>query len=435
MHAQTINDMQSPANLSRRTFLRNSCVALSLPVLQSLLPRSVAAAANAAGGADGIRRMVAICSPLGFHTPLLFPQKSGFDYEVTPYLEPLQVHRDRFTVISGLMHPDVDGGHAAEQSFLTAAAHPGAPSFRNTISVDQYAAERIGHLTRFQSLTLSANYNSLSFTRAGVQIPAESKPSKLFEKLFLEGSAAEKAAQVRRIQDGRSVLDLVLDEVKQVERRIGREDHEMLDQYLSSVRDLEKRMVAAEEWTQKPKPKVEEKKPTDIEDRADFVGRMRLMYDLIFLALRTDSTRLVTFLGAGGNEVVSLAGIDDGWHNLSHHGRDPQKIEKLAIIEREEMKLFAEFLGKLKGVQEGGNTLLDQTAILLGSNLGNASSHNNTNLPIVFAGGRFKHGQHLSFKEGAVPPLANLFVSCLQHLGLETDRFASGQGTLSGLDG
>lgn len=426
--------MKTDANLSRRTFLRSSCVALGLPVLQSLMPRALAATEAASGGEEGIRRMVAICSPLGFHTPLLFPEKSGFDYEVTPYLEPLQAHRDRFTVISGLMHPDVDGGHSAEQSFLTAAAHPSAPSFRNTISVDQYAAERIGHLTRFPSLTLSANYNNgLSFTRAGVCIPAEARPSKLFEKLFLEGSAAEKAAQVRRIQDGQSVLDLVLDEVKQVERRVGREDHEMLDQYLSSVRDLEQRMTAAEEWAQKPKPKVEEKKPSDIEDRADFVGRMRLMYDLIFLALRTDSTRLVTFLGAGGNEVVSLAGIDDGWHNLSHHGRDPGKIEKLAIIEREEMRLFAEFLGKLKGVQEGGHSLLDQTAILLGSNLGNASSHSNANLPILFAGGHFKHGQHLGFKEGSAPPLANLFVSCLQHLGLETDRFASGQGTLAGI--
>lgn len=425
--------MKTEANLSRRTFLRSSCVALSLPVLQSLMPRALATTAASGGSVEGIRRMVAICSPLGFHTPLLFPEKSGFDYEATPYLEPLQPHRDRFTVISGLMHPDVDGGHAAEQSFLTAAARPGAPSFRNSISVDQYAAERMGHLTRFQSLTLSANDGSLSFTRAGVQIPAESRPSKLFEKLFLEGSAAEKAAQVRRIQDGRSVLDLVLEEVKQVERRVGREDHQMLDQYLSSVRDLEQRMVAAEEWAQKPKPKLDEKKPSDIEDRADFVGRMRLMYDLMFLALRTDSTRLVTFLGAGGNEVVSLAGVDDGWHNLSHHGRDPGKIEKLAIIEREEMKLFAEFIGKLKGVQEGGNSLLDQTAIVLGSSLGNASSHNNTNLPILFAGGRFKHGQHLSFKEDGAPPLANLFVSCLQHLGLETDRFASGNGTLTGV--
>jgi hypothetical protein len=419
---------------TRRVFLRNSAVALGLPFLQSLLPRTAAAAA--ANAPTGVRRLVAMCAPLGIHTPFLFPEKAGFDYAPTPYLEPLQAHRNRFTVISGLMHPEVDGGHSAEQSFLTAAPHPSAPSFRNTISLDQFAAERIGHLTRFPSLTLSANYNnSISYTRSGVSVPAEARPSKLFEKLFLEGSEAEKAAQVRRIQDGQSILDLVREDVKRVERRVGQADHEMLDQYFTSVRELEKRMVAAEEWAQKPKPKIPEKKPTDIEDRADFTGRMRLMYDLIFLALRTDSTRLVTMMGAGGAEVVSLPGIDDGWHNLSHHGRDPVKIEKLAIIEKEEMRLFGEFLAKLSSVQEGENTLLDQTAIILGSNLGNASSHNNTNLPVLFAGGRFKHGQHLAFPEKGGPPLANLFVSCLQHLGIESDRFASGSSTLTGLQG
>jgi hypothetical protein len=417
-------------SFSRRQFLRASGVTMALPILQSLMPRALAAGA----AAGGVRRMVAVCSPLGFHTPFLFPEKAGRDYEPTPYLEPLQPFRERFTVVSGLMHPDVDGGHAAEQSFLTAAAHPGAPSFRNTISVDQYAAEQIGHQTRFSSLVLSANNgNSLSFTRSGVRVPPETRPSQIFAKLFLEGSAQEKTEQVRRLQDGRSVMDLVLDEVKQVGRKAGREDHEMLDQYLTSVRDLEQRMVASEEWIDRPKPQVDAPPPKDIEDRADFVGRMRLMYDLTFLALQTDSTRLVTFLGAGGAEVVPLAGVDDGWHNLSHHGRDPEKIEKLAIIEREEMKLFAEFLGKLQGVREGGDTLLDQTAVVLGSNLGNASSHNNTNLPVVFAGGHFQHGQHLAFDEGSAPPLANLFVSCLQHLGLETDQFASGKGTLSGI--
>jgi len=426
--------MRNPANFSRRHFLRSSGIALGLPVLHSLLPRAMAASAAGGGPVDGIRRMLAISSPLGFHTPFLFPEKRGFDYEATPYLEPLQEHRGQFSVISGLMHPDVDGGHAAEQSFLTAAPHPGSPSFRNTISVDQYAAERMGHLTRFQSLTLSANHgSSLAYTRAGVRIPGETRPSKVFERLFLEGSADEKAEQVRRLQDGQSVMDLVMDDVKRVERRVGREDHEMLNQYLSSVRDLEQRLVAAEEWAHKPKPVVEVAKPTDIEDRGDLAGRMSLMYDLTFLALQTDSTRLVTFVGAGDNEVVSLKGVDDGWHNLSHHGLDPDKIAKLAIIEREEMRLFGDFLGKLKSVREGEKSLLEQTAVILGSSMGNASSHNNTNLPILFAGGNFKHGQHLGFEEGKGPPLANLFVSCLQHLGVETDRFASGVGTLRGI--
>jgi hypothetical protein len=421
------------AGMSRRRFLRASGVALTLPFLESLLPRALAAETPNASP-DGVKRFVAIGAPLGFHTPFLFPETAGAAYKPVKYLEPLQDHRDKFTVISGLMHPDVDGGHAAEASFLTGAPHPSAPSFRNTISVDQYAAETIGHLTRYPSLSLSATSgNSLSISRSGVKVPPDSSPSRLYERLFLEGTAKDKERQIKRLQDGRSVMDLVMDDVKQVQRKVGRDDHETLDQYLTSVRDFEQRMVAAEEWTNKPKPKVDTPKPKDIEDRADFVGKMRLMYDLMFLALSTDSTRLITFVGSGGNEVVPLEGVDDGWHNLSHHGKDPEKIDMLAIIEREEFVLFAEFIGKMKAFQEGRHSLLDQTAVVLGSSLGNASSHNNSNLPIVLAGGGFKHGHHLAFPEKDAPPLSNLFISCLQHMGLEAESFSSGNGKLVGI--
>lgn len=417
--------------LDRRTFLRGGGIAMGLPLLESMLPSSLRAASLQKQ--PDVRRMLAICSPLGIHTPLLFPQKAGRDYEVTPYLKPLQGLREKFTVMSGLMHPDVDGGHSAEKSFLTGAAHPGQPSFRNSISVDQYAAERMGHLTRVPSLTLSANHTGLSYTRSGVQIPSETRPSRLFAKLFLEGNEAEKNAQMRRIQDGQSIMDLVMDQTRSVSKKLGREDHETLDQYLTSVRELEERLVIQEKWAKLPKPKVDQKPPSDIEDRGDFVGRMSLMYDLIFLAFRTDSTRLVSFCGAGGNYVPTLQGVDEDWHNLSHHGKDEKKIEKLAMIELEEMKLFAQFMQKLDGVREGEHTLLDQTAIFSGSNLGNASSHNNSNLPVIAAGGRFKHGQHLAFNPDKAPPLCNLFVSYLQHLGIEADRFSSGTGTLSGI--
>lgn len=415
--------------LNRRTFLRATGVALGLPLLESMLPVKARAAET-----PDIRRMVAICAPLGIHTPFLIPEKAGKDYVPTPYLEPLQPLRNKFTVMSGLMHPDVDGGHSAEMSYLTGAPHPGQPSFRNTISVDQYAAERIGHLTRVNSLALSANGAGLSYTRSGVRIPPETRVSKLFARLFLEGSKEEKASQMRRIKDGQSIMDLVRDQTSQITKTVGREDVQTLDQYFTSVRELEQRLVKAEEWAKLPKPKVEQKPPTDIEDRADFAGRMRLMYDMMFLAIQTDSTRLITFCGAGGNEVVSLQGVDDGWHNLSHHGKDPDKIKKLAIIEKEEMRLLGEFMQKLENVREGEHTLLDQTAIMLGSNLGNASSHNNTNLPILAAGGRFQHGQHLAFNADNPPPLCNLFVSYLQHLGLEAGSFASGNSTLSGLE-
>lgn len=420
--------------MHRRTFLRSSSISLGLPFLNSMLPRSLRAASSEKE--PDIRRMLSICSPLGIHTPFLFPQKSGRDYDTTRYLEPLQEHREKFSIISGLSHPDVDGGHAAEKSFLTGAAHPGQPSFKNTISVDQYAAERIGHLTRLPFLSLSANNTGLSYTRAGVRIPPETRPSRLFATLFLEGSATEKAARMRHLEDGQSIMDLVQDQTSTLSRKLGREDHQTLDQYLTSVRELEKRLATQQRWAALPKPKIDRQPVDDVEDRADFVRNMELMYDLIFLAFRTDSTRLVTFCGAGGNYVPTLQGVDEDWHNLSHHGRDERKIEKLALIELEEMRLFARFLTKLEEVREGDHTLLDQTAILSGSNLGNASSHNNSNLPVIAAGGRFKHGQHLAFDphDRKTPPLANLFVSHLQHLGLETDSFATGNTTLEGLD-
>ena len=417
-------------NLNRRTFLRASGVALSLPLLESMTPRT----ATAAGDSTDARRMLAICAPLGIHTPLLFPKTAGRDYEVTPYMEPFQPIREKVSVISGLMHPMVDGGHDAEKSFLTGAAHPGQPSFRNTISVDQFAAERIGHLTRFPFLSLAAGHRGLSYTRSGVQIPAESKPSRVFQQFFLEGSKEEQANRMREIRDGQSILDLVAEQTRAIGRKTGRADHDTLDQYLTSVRELEQRLVLAEDWAKKPKPVVDQKPPTDIDDRAQFTARMQLMFDLMFLALQTDSTRLITLQGAGGAEVVELDGVNDGWHNLSHHGKDEAKIEQLAIIEKEEMRLLSEFLQRLANTKEGDRTLLDQTAVLMGSNLGNASSHNNTNLPIIAAGGRFRHGQHLAFDPDNSPPLANLLVSYLQHLQLEVDQFSSGSSTLRGLE-
>ncbi|QDU76745.1 hypothetical protein Pan97_38020 [Bremerella volcania] len=418
--------------LSRRTFLRASGIAMGLPLLSSM-GASRLLAKDESGEASDVRRMLAICAPLGIHTPNLFPEKAGKDYELTPYLKPMGSLRNKFSVISGIMHPNVDGGHAAEKSFLTGAAHPGQPSFQNTISVDQLAAEQLGYKTRFSSLTLAVDHNSLSYTRSGVQIPAENRPSKLFAKLFLEGTQQEKEEQMRRIEDGQSIMDLVQDQTKKVTKKVGREDNQTLDQYFTSVRELEQRLVQAESWAKRPKPTVDRKPPEDIDDRAELTRRLRLMYEMIFLAIQTDSTRFISLIAPGGNEVVALDGVDDGWHNLSHHGRDPDKIEMLTIIELEEMRLFAELMQKLEDVKEGSHSLLDQTAILLGSNLGNASSHNNTNLPIIAAGGHFRHGQHIAYEEGKAPPLCNLLVSYLQHVGVETDQFSSGNGTLTEL--
>lgn len=413
--------------MKRRTFLRSATATLALPYLECMTP--VSRAATAANP----RRLVAINIGLGLHAPNLIPAASGRDYELTPYLEPVAGLRDRFTVISGASHPDVDGGHSAEKSFLTGAPHPGSPSFKNSISLDQLAAEQLGAETRYSFLATALSGRSLSWSRAGVEIPAETSPSRLFEKLFLEGSPEEKARQVQRIVDGQSIMDTVHDRARHMERTLSALDRDKLDEYLTAVRETEQRLVKAEAWSKKPKPGVETAPPRDIGDRTDVIGKGRLMYDMIYLALVTDSTRLVTFFKNGVNLVPPIQGVTQDYHNLSHHGKDPEKIEELAIIERAQMQLFADFLNKLRDARENGSTLLDHTMVYLGSNLGNASSHNNRNLPVVLAGGPFEHGHHLAFDQENNEALPKLYVSILRKLGIETDSFANTSGTLPGL--
>lgn len=229
-------------------------------------------------------------------------------------------------------------------------------------------------------------------------------------------------------------MDLVRTQAKSLQTKLGKRDREKLDEYFSSVRDLEQRLVKAEEWSKKPKPKVDYKQPQDVADKADFVGRLELMFDLAHLALETDSTRLITLSISGTNLVPPIQGISTDWHNLSNHGKDESKLEQLKIVEMEKMRLLNDFLKKLQATKEQGQSLLDQTMVLFGSNLGNASNHDTRNLPIILAGGGFKHGQHLAFDPKKHPPLSNLYVSILQRLGLEVDAFASGKGTLNGLD-
>lgn len=416
--------------LSRRSFLRGAGAVLALPLLEAMMPRLSTAAAQAATR----RRMICINTSLGIHTPFFFPEQGGRSYASSPYLQPFDALRESFTVCSGLSHPEVNGGHNASVSLLTAAAHPGSPGFRNTISMDQLVAERIGPQTRFPSLTLKSGGNStISYTRAGIAIPAEQSPSKIFAKLFVDGTPAQVAAQVGRLRDGRSIMDTVGEEAKRFSRKMGSRDREKLDEYFTSVREVEKRLVQSEAWEQKPKPRVEAKAPKDITDNADLIGRSRLLYDVMHLAVQTDSTRLITLNIEGNATVPPIDGVNDGHHNLSHHGQDPTKLAQLKLIELAEMTALAEFIGKLKTTAEGSGTLLDETMVFFASNLGNASSHDNRNLPILLAGGRFKHGQHLQFNRVNNTPLCNLFLSMLQHLGMEMDSFGSSRGTLAGL--
>ncbi|GDY19728.1 hypothetical protein LBMAG56_10730 [Verrucomicrobiota bacterium] len=429
--------MNTPRSLtlSRRTFLRGAGVTLALPLLEAMTPWRARAASTATAAAAPPRRMICINTTLGLHTPNLFPEQAGKDYALTPYLEPLADFRRDFTVFSGLSHPEVDGGHPAELCYLTTAPHPRADNFKNTISLDQYAIEKLVPDTRFGSLVLaSSSSRGLSFTRSGVPIPAEERPSRVFKNMFVDGTTAEVNAQVQRLKQGQSIMDTVREEAKDFQRGLGKPDREKLDEYFTSVREVEVRMVKAQDWARRPKPKVDAKPPVDIASAVEVPARVRLMIDLMHLALQTDSTRFITFALNGLNAVPVIPGVTQDWHNLSHHGQDPAKLAELKVVELQQMKLFGELLAKLKGTPEQGGTLLDRTIVMFGSNLGNASSHDNKNLPIIVAGGGFRHGQHVAFDPKKNPPLGNLYVQFLRRLGAEVSAFGSGNGTISGFE-
>ena len=415
--------------IDRRAFLRGTGTVLSLPFLEAMVPAFATPAQSAVGQPPP--RFLAMCATLGFHTPFLFPQEAGAGYALTPYLEPLKDLRGDFSVISGLQHMEQNGanGHTSEMTWLTSAKHPGLAGFKNSISIDQLIAEKIGTQTRFPSLILGTGSESLSWSSSGVPLPAESSPSKAFQQLFVDGTPAEVQAQVRGLKRGRSILDTVMGQAKKLHGELGKRDQEKLDEYFSAVRDLEGRLVQNEEWVQKPKPKIDAKPPTDIQSRTDAIGKMKLLQDLVVLALQTDSTRTVTMRLSGMNAVPEIEGVKNDWHNLSHHGQDPAKIEELEIIEKAEFTAFADFLSKLKATQESGRSLLDSTAVMFGSNLGNASAHSTANIPLVLAGGGFKHGRHIAIdKEKHV--FSNLFVSLAQRMGVEADKFGFSTGVL-----
>ncbi len=423
---------------SRRNFLRASGVAMALPWLESF-PRARCVAADASEANSTPRRFLGICNNLGLLPEEFFPTQAGRDYTASPYLSFLQPHRDDFTVFSGVSHPNVDGGHPSDISFLTAAPHPASSSFRNTISIDQHIAERIGNQTRFPSLTLAVNTGnrSLSWTGTGVAIPPEESAASLFRQLFLQGNKDEVERQIQKLDTGRSILDALSDQAKLLEHEASNYDRGRLEQYFSSVRDLESRLLASREWEGKPKPVIDAEEPSDPTSPAQYVAKVRLMYDLVKLAFQTDSTRSITLmLNSVGTPVVQIPGtlINDGYHNLSHHGKSEDKLAQLRAIDHEHMKLLAALFSELKSVSEEGETLLDRSMILYGSNLGDANAHSTNNMPILFAGGGFNHGQHLAFDRNQNYPLPNLFVSVLQRLGIEEDNFASSTGTMRGLE-
>lgn len=410
-------------NTTRRNFLTAAGATLALPWLDSL-----AGFAHAADLQAPPQRLLLVCLPLGIYRQALIPQDAGPRYQATEYLSLLDEFRDRFTVISGLDHPGVNGGHSAEPRIFT-----GVPSHqKNVRSLDQYVASHIGRETRFDSLVLSAGRNEFSWNDSGTMIPSEDKMARVYARLFGQEDQAGTERVLREIGQGQSIMDLVRRQAQALRPSLSPADQDKLEEYFESVRETERRLAKSQRWVHTPKPQVELPMPEDPADKAEIVTQLRNVCDITHLAFQTDSTRVVTF-GYFQQNSVNIPGVQNAYHALSHHGKDPSNIAQLKLIEGAFFKELGRLLTKLNSTQEGEATLLDRTTIVVTSNLGNGSNHSNKDLPVLVLGGRFGHGQHLAFEPGTVP-LSNLYVSVLNQFGLADRSFGSSTGPLSGLE-
>ncbi|QGJ72213.1 Secreted protein containing DUF1552 [Planctomycetales bacterium 10988] len=436
---------RSATQTHRRAFLRAAGISIALPILESL-PIQLPGAAIALGkertiptpSVDGSpMRMVCVGNSLGFHPDAFFPESTGSNYRFSPILEPLAGMKKEMTIFSGLDH-GLKGGHFVVHSFLSGVTSTDAKAMPDgNISLDQRAAETIAGQTRFPSLTVGSEDgihggSRMCWTRSGVRIPPITGPKELFQTLFVQESHAQQAEKLKRLELGSSILDSVLGDAHDLERRLGKKDQQKLEEYFNSVRDVEKKIQLRNQWVKVPKPSPAMKAP---ERDLGLVNDLPLLYDLIAIALQTDSTRIATMEIAGSFNSREF-GYDEGYHGLSHHGHRPEKIEAVVKMGRYQVEQFAAFLQKLKSIETDQGNLLDSTMVMFGSGMGNANSHTNTNLPVILAGGGFRHGEHKAYENTGIRrmPLCNLYVSMLQRFGIETDRFGTSTGTLTGLE-
>lgn len=417
----------------RRFILRSLGATLALPGLPSLMAKSVggnSAVQLAKGAGMGARRFVAIGNLLGYQTKSLFPTKTGTDYERTTLLEPLWDIRKHMTVYRGLDH-GVRGGHFAVHSFLSGVLHSEAQNRpEGNVTIDQYLADEVGFQTRFPSLTVGSEGGihggcQIAWTKSGVRVPPVTNPAELFEKLFVTDS---KERQARREQENKvqaSILDSVREEAKSLAKQVNKEDKDKLDEYLTSVRDVEKRLELRQRWTSQPKPKAPFDKPAN----HNAVEDLPMLYDLIALALQSDSTRIAT-LEIGGDFMPQHLGIKKDWHGLSHHGNDPEAVADLITLEKYQIEHFGKFVAKLAKMNDGDRTLLDSTTVLFGSGMGDGNTHKNSDLPILLAGGGYKHGEFRQVPGEGINKvrLCNLFVDIAQKMGVEIDSFGNSTG-------
>ena len=401
-------------------------MAIALPMLETLAP-----GVRAAETARTVKRVVCLSNNYGVYPGAFFPEQAGADYELPETLAPLAAHRKEFTVFSHLDH-GISGGHACVPTFLSGVRPYLASHFpEGNISMDQKAAEHVGAQTRYPSMTLAVNdANLVSFTRTGVQVPALDL-RQAYRALFLEETSAAKSRRSRQFELHGSILDVVLDEAKSLERRLGKRDRRKLDEYFDAVRTLERKIVQQKPWVETPKP------GTDLAEPRPGQGTevdLKAMVELIALAVQTDSTRVVTLTSGFVNGDFGFRG---GYHGISHHGEREYEVKAKIAIERNQIAQMAHLVDLLKAREDpiNGGTLLDHTMILYGC--GMATGHHSTkDLPLLLAGGGFEHGEHKVYpaQKGRRVRAANLLLSMLQNFGLEVDRFGTSTGTLTGLE-
>ena len=420
--------------MNRRRFILKSLGAtLALPALPSLLASAVGGNSSvqvARGAGTGARRFVAVGNLLGYQVKQLFPETTGTDYEQTTLLKPLWENRKHMTVYRGLDH-GLKGGHFAVHSFLSGVLNSEAQNRpEGNVTIDQYIADEIGYQTRFPSLTVGSEGGihggcQIAWTKSGVRVPPITGPAELFDRLFVSDSPER---QERRNQENRlqaSILDTVLGEANRLSRRVNREDKDKLDEYFTSIRDVEKRLELRQRWASLPKPKP----PFDRPANKNKVEDLPMLYELIALALQTDSTRVAT-LEIGGDFLPQNLGIDKSYHGLSHHGNDEAAIKHLITLETYQVEQFGKFLTRLSKMVDGERTLLDSTAVIFGSGIGDANTHKNSDLPIILAGGGYRHGEFRKLPSSGPNkiPLCNLFVDIAQRMGVEIESFGTSTG-------
>jgi hypothetical protein len=417
---------------NRRNFLRGIGVSIALPALESM--------GNASESAAKASRFVCISPTYGMNPEGFFPEQTGPDYALPLLLRPLEKHRRNLTVFSNLDHPEVGGGHGCSNTLLNGVELKDTKENPQRLhSLDEYMAEKIGQQTRFASLRLGSG--GISWSRAGVILPSEGNPTRVFARMFLEDNPKTKTKTKEYLREDASILDVVRADARRLNSKLTRKDQDKLDEYLTAIREVERKLQRRTDWIDIPKPKASDKVIRGDDEMVvdlTYPYNTSVMYELMVLALQANLTNIITFGHPGGNRLFPFDGISMGYHSLTHHGKRPDLLKELNIIETFYAKQFAGLLDRLKVARDSeGRSLLDSTVVMFGSGMGNASSHSSRNLPIMVAGGGFKNGQHHRFDRNGRDgrPLCDLYVSILQQLGVETDRFSTSSANLNHLLG